>query len=214
MRQHFSLASGAAQQAFVDVLWTRGAQAYVTPVGRDQVGVAILSSEALHSGSGSHSGARSMDPALERFPALQARLIGAHASSTPRGAITLHRTLTHITRGSVALVGDAAGSVDAITGDGLSLSFLSAIALADALRRGRLDDYAQAHRELFRVPRRMSRVLLSMGAHPAVTAAAMALLGSVPHLFSALLKLHTDVPHLRPREKAKDSPWQIAPTST
>jgi flavin-dependent dehydrogenase len=214
MRQHFSLATGTAQPAFVEVLWARGAQAYVTPVGPDQVGVAILSRQALHPDATSHSGVRSMDQALTRFPALQARLTGAPACSTPRGAVTFHRTLAQITRGSVALVGDAAGSVDAITGDGLSLSFLSALALGNALRQGQLEAYEQVHRELFRVPKLMSRVLLTMGAHPAGTAAAMALLGTVPHVFSSLLKLHTHVPHLRSRQKAEDSPWQIAPTST
>jgi flavin-dependent dehydrogenase len=183
-------------------------------VGRDQVGVAILSRDALHSDAPSQSGLRSMDRAMARFPALGARFTGVRACSAPRGAVTLHRTLAHITRGSVALVGDAAGSVDAITGDGLSLAFLSALALAEALRQGRLEAYEQAHRALFRVPRLMSRVLLTMGAKPAATVAAMALLGTVPQLFGRLLKLHTDVPHLPPRQKAEDSPWQTVPTST
>jgi len=41
-------------------------------------------------------------------------------------------------RGNVALAGDASGSVDAITGEGLCLSFRHALALADALSKGKL----------------------------------------------------------------------------
>jgi len=43
-------------------------------------------------------------------------------------------------RGNVVLAGDASGSVGAITGEGLRLSFPRASALADALETGELQE--------------------------------------------------------------------------
>jgi flavin-dependent dehydrogenase len=204
LRQHFELADGAELSEYVEVDWARGAQAYVTPVGDNRVGVAVLAKEKLPS----------MASALEKFPGLQARLSGASLCSSPRGAVTLHQSLARTVQGSLALVGDAGGSVDAITGDGLSLAFLSALALAPALKAGRLDRYEHAHGKLFRLPGLMSRTLLGMGSHPAATTAAVGLLRHVPQLFSSLLQLHTGVPHRLRHPVPEDALWQIAPTST
>ncbi len=204
LRQHFELGPAAPHCSFVEVYWAPGAQAYVTPVSERSVGVAFLSTTK----------AASIDFALEQLPALRARLEGATAASTVRGAVTLHQTLPRITRGSVALVGDAAGSVDAITGDGLSLAFASALALGPALVQNRLHAYQAAHRRLHSLPRVMSRMLLGMGAYPAVTTTAMALLGHVPYLFPTLLRLHTAVPHSLSQSPSEDPSWQTAPTST
>ena len=63
-------------------------------------------------------------------------------------------------RGNVALIGDASGSVDAVTGEGLGLSFRQALALADALEAGALENYQLAHRRLARRPNFMAQLLL------------------------------------------------------
>jgi len=55
--------------------------------------------------------------------------------------------------------GDASGSVDAITGEGLGLSFRQALALADALEAGELQGYQTAQNRLGRRPRVMARLL-------------------------------------------------------
>ena len=60
----------------------------------------------------------------------------------------------------VALVGDASGSVDAITGEGLSLSFLQAEALAGAMVENDLSMYQRAHKKMARRPTFMARLLL------------------------------------------------------
>jgi flavin-dependent dehydrogenase len=204
LRCHYQLTAGAEQSDCVEVFWARGAQAYVTPVGQHRVGVAVLAWEKLGS----------MESALGRFPDLKVRLAGAHACSSARGAVSFHQRFAHSVRGPIALIGDAGGSVDAITGDGLSLAFMSALALGSALKAGRLDQYEQAHRKLFHLPRVMSRTLLGMGAHPAVTTAAMALLGGVPALFSTLLHVHADVPRRLAHPVPEDRSWQVVPTST
>ena len=83
-----------------------------------------------------------------------------------RGAITMMQKLRHVQRGNVALVGDASGSVDAITGEGLSLGFRQAMALADALERGDLSGYEAEHRRLARRPALMGRLMLALDGRP------------------------------------------------
>ena len=203
LRQHFQLASQAAAPADVEVYWAPNAQAYVTPAGDGRIGVAILAGEKL----------RSMAAALALFPALRDRLGDAESCSDPRGAVSYHRSLRRVRAGCVALVGDAAGSVDAVTGDGLSLAFQQALALGKALGKGDLGSYAHAHTRLLRPARGMSRMLLAMGSRPLVTSGAMLLLGHVPGLFAGLLRLHTHTPVSTSLFK-ESSPWQPAPIST
>lgn len=181
LRQHFRLAAHAPISEFVELHWAHGAQVCVMPMGFREIGVSIVADAKL----------ACMDAALEQFPALRARLAGAGARSSPRGAMTLHRTLETPARGRVALVGDASGSVDAITADGLSLGFAQALALGKALAADELSCYVQAHRRLMLLPRLMSGVLLFMGSRAAVTRGSMAMLARVPGLYHGLLRMHT-----------------------
>ncbi len=201
MRQHFRLAEGRAVPEFVEVHWAPNAQAYVTPVGPREVGVAVVSTAKL----------TGMDGLPALFPALAEQLKGAVACSSPRGAVTLHRTLRAVVRGRVGLVGDASGGVDAITGDGLSLAFAQALPLGAALAAGDLRQYAAEHRRLMRLPRLMSHTLLWMGGGNAVTGAAVGLLAHAPGLFPALLRFHTYVPNHTKRQG--EVLWPV-PTST
>ena len=199
VRQHFVLRPGTPAPDRVWVHWAPGAQAYVTPVGPGHVGIAVLSRNKF----------AGMAEALRRFPALDALLEGAAAASRPRGAISSHRTLRAVQRGPVALVGDAAGGVDAITGDGLSLAFGQALALGDALAAGDLRLYQAAHTRLLRPARLLSRTLLTMAAHPALESASVAALAHVPGLFRTLLRVHAAGPL-----PAGHAPWLPAPAST
>ena len=54
------------------------------------------------------------------------------------------RTLRSVQRGRVALVGDASGGVDAITGEGIRLGLRQASALAEAMAAGNLQQYEKA----------------------------------------------------------------------
>jgi flavin-dependent dehydrogenase len=90
----------------------------------------------------------------------------------------------------VALVGDASGSVDAITGEGLGLSFRQATALADAFETGDLADYRVAHRRLARRPRVMGRMLLLLDGQPKLRSRLLRSLESHPEIFARLLAVH------------------------
>ncbi len=164
----------------VEVYWVDHREAYVTPVGVDQVGVAILCR-----GRGGR-----FDDLLESFPALVARLEGAEVASKDRGCGPLERRVRAVTRGRVALVGDAAGYVDAITGEGLTTGIAQAEALSEALLQGRLATYRRAHRRIVARPNLMTRALLAIEARPWLRRRAMRALAADPALFSRLLEIH------------------------
>ena len=199
VRQHFLLRAGAQTPDRVEVHWGERAQAYVTPTGAGQIGIAVVSSEKF----------ASMGAALRLFPALNALLAGATAASKPRGAVTSHRTLGAVQHENVALVGDASGGVDAITGDGLSLAFEQSLALPLAFLRGDLREYQAAHERLLRPARVLSRTLLAMAAHPALARASLLALRTVPGVFPSLLRFHTAAPF-----HAEEDRWLPVPTST
>ena len=94
-------------------------------------------------------------------------------------------------RGNVALVGDAAGYVDAITGEGLSVAFHEAHALAGAMAEGDLTRYARRHRSLRRLPDAMTHLLLLAEKHPRKRARFLRLMASHPSLFERLLGVHS-----------------------
>ena len=163
----------------MEIYWGRNAQAYVTPVGRQDVCIVVISR---------NPGVRSTSIAAE-FPALAERLACAEAGRES-GAVTLARGLQRVYRDRIALIGDASGSVDAITGNGLCLSFHQAIALADALQSGDLNRYQAAHRRLARRPTLMGRLLLLLDSRPKLLHRGMRSLEAHPDLFSRLLAVH------------------------
>ena len=73
--------------------------------------------------------------------------------------------LERVCRGQVAVVGDASGCVDAITGEGLGLAFRQAIILADAIAANDLGAYEAGHRKLMRRPFLMGHSLLLLDSH-------------------------------------------------
>jgi menaquinone-9 beta-reductase len=165
---------------YVEIYWGNGCQIYVTPVAPDEVGVALLSRDAK---------LRVRD-ALAQFPALAEKLDGVPESSNERGALTASRRLRRVTRGNVALVGDASGSVDAISGEGLCLGFQQALALADAMERGNLSLYELAHRRLSVRPRFMADIMLTMDRWRWLRGRALPALAAHPELFGGLLAMH------------------------
>jgi len=164
----------------VEVYWGEGVQAYVTPVGTSDVCVVLVSRDP-----------RVSFAALEdQFPELHHRVAGRSILGTERGAVTTTRRLESVYRGNVALIGDASGSVDAITGEGLCLSFRQAASLANALFEGDLSRYQEAHAKLSRQPGIMARLLLLLDRHPALRRRVVRTLSTHPELFSRLLAIH------------------------
>jgi flavin-dependent dehydrogenase len=165
-----------------EVHWAPGCQIFITPMTGQEVGVAVISRDP---------GLR-FEGALMRFPALAEKLRGATPTTRELGDITSLRVLPGVARGRVALVGDASGTVDAVTGHGLSLSFQQAIPLAEAIR---LDDpahYQHAHKHIAAVPVAMSRLMLLMAGSDWIRRKTLRLFQETPGLFSKLLAIHAE----------------------
>jgi flavin-dependent dehydrogenase len=183
VRRHYRLPPWGER---VEVHWSDRCEAYVTPVGPELVGVAMLWS----------GGKASFDELLGRFPALLRRLRGAPAASRDQGCGPLAQRPRAVVRGRIALVGDAGGYLDAITGEGLSLAFHQAFALVETVRRiaaGEARDlapYERAHRRLRRLPEILIRLLLLTERHPLLRRRAVRALAADPALFERLLGLH------------------------
>ncbi len=177
LRQHFR---GKLWTDFVEVYWQPGRQAYVTPVAADEVCVALIADGP---------GTRFAELA-QTFPELARRLADTEPVGTTRGALSQSIKWRSATRNNLALIGDASGSVDAITGEGMALAFRQALALGSALAQNDLSHYAIAHRRMARLPRAMSRLLLFMGRHETVRRGAMHALTAQPRIFEKLLALH------------------------
>lgn len=177
-RRHYRVARWSE---FVEVHWSDLGQMYVTPVAEDQVCIALITSR---------SGLR-FDAALPSFRRLAAKLDGATLIGTTFGAITASRRLRSVQTGSIALIGEAAGSVDAITGEGLSIAFQQAIALANAMRAGDLTAYDGTHARVTRLPRRMAALMLLMDNRRWLRERAFCALASDPRFFGRMLAMHT-----------------------
>lgn len=178
LRRHFRIEPWTD---LVEAHWAHGVQAFVTPVAENEVGVAILSSDPQ---------LRYHD-ALALFPVLIARLEGADATSNVRGAVTASRRLDRVATGNLALLGDASGSVDSVTGLGLAMAFQQAAALGEALAREDLSLYAAQHHRLARRPRVMESVMLAMDQRDKLRRRAIRTLAAEPGHFSSLLSVHT-----------------------
>jgi menaquinone-9 beta-reductase len=166
---------------YMEVYWGHRAQAYVTSTSAEEVCIVTIGESPREADFGQ---------VLDALPDLSERLAGAERTSRERGAMTATRSLTQVWRGNVALVGDASGGVDAITGEGLRLAFRQAQALAEAMYAGDLCGYGRAHRKLVNRPLQMSKVMLQLGRHDRLRSRIFRVLSSKPELFARLLAVH------------------------
>ena len=192
-RQHFDLRPWSP---YVEIHWGPGIEAYVTPCG-DQVGIAFLWDRRRFKPPA--GGPRLIPSLLGLFPALQERLAGAGPCSEMRAVGPLQRNAAGPAAPGIALLGDASGYLDALTGEGLSLAFHQAEALAAAaapLAAGLpmdLDAYRRAHRRILRPYLSMTRLVLFLSERPALVGPAVGLLDRWPRLFQALLSANMGI---------------------
>jgi len=186
LRQHFVAAPWTDR---VEVHLSPGAEAYVTPCGPSRVGVAFLWSD------GQLGERATIDSLLARFPILGARLGRSAPDSEPRGAGPfLQRTRRRVAE-RFALLGDAAGYVDAITGEGMSVALVCAEALAgclpDVLRQEgdvrAFGPYEATARHEFRKYAWTAGAVLALARRPRLRRSVVATLSHRPRAFEWLL---------------------------
>jgi flavin-dependent dehydrogenase len=204
MRRHFRVEPWSS---FVEVHWGENVEAYVTPVGPDQVGLAFLWDRERWRERAS------FDRFLAEFPVLAARLDGASAESSTRGAGPLARAARSRVARRLVLVGDAAGYVDAITGEGLSLAFACAGALGEILPRAlpegatarALAAYERAFLEVYRPYAVFTRGVLLLSSRPWLRRRIVRALATVPGAFEALLGVATTLSWPRSGRPSNDA---------
>jgi flavin-dependent dehydrogenase len=158
----------------VEVSWGSTAEAYVTPVGPRVVGVAVLSADR-----------GSFPEQLAAFPQVRQRLAGAPAISAPRGAGPLRQDVRRRVSGRVLLVGDAAGYVDALTGEGIDVALACAQVLIASLRAGDPQRYEREWRRVSRTSRLITTGLLAARRAPGLSRAVVPAAAGLPWVFSA-----------------------------
>jgi 2-polyprenyl-6-methoxyphenol hydroxylase-like FAD-dependent oxidoreductase len=191
IRRHFRVDAAPSR---VEVHWGPGVEAYVTPVGAHEVGVALLWDRRRWPRL--PGGERAVEALLAPFPRVRAGL------GAPVGEPMAVGPLAFPTRGVVAdgvvLLGDAAGYVDAITGEGISLATAQVAALertvvpvlraaSGPLRAGDLLPYERAVRAIQRPYAVVARFALFLSRHPTLAELAIGALARSPDAFRRLL---------------------------
>ncbi|MGS0683921.1 NAD(P)/FAD-dependent oxidoreductase [Nakamurella sp. GG22] len=170
VRRHFTVTPWSD---LVQVHWSDSSEAYVTPVGPSLVGVAVLSSDRV-----------SFDEHLTRFPMLADRLGGAEGGPV-RGAGPLRRRTSRRVAGRVLLTGDAAGYVDALTGEGIAVSLACARALVDCVAADRPADYETRWLRESRRYRALTSALLWASGRPLIRRSLVPAAERLPWVFDA-----------------------------
>jgi flavin-dependent dehydrogenase len=176
-RRHYRIAPWGE---YMEIHWSPRGQLYITPVGADELCVVLISSDPQYR----------LEAALPQFPEVAARLSGAAWAGSERGGASVTRRLRSVYRGNVALLGDASGSIDAVTGEGLCLLFQQAAALARALAAGDLALYQKEHRRIGRRPAFMADFMLLLDGRDRFRRRVLRAFAAQPELFRGMLAAH------------------------
>ncbi|MGW0083060.1 NAD(P)/FAD-dependent oxidoreductase [Streptomyces sp. NPDC003393] len=173
LRRHYAVPPWSP---YVEVHWGQHAEAYVTPLGPELVGVALLTARRAPFAT-----------QLASFRALAARLPQERAVTAVRGAGPLRQKARTRTHGRVLLVGDAAGYIDALTGEGLCLALTGAEALVANLSRATPSRYETDWSRATRRHRILTELLVGARQRPALAARIVPTAACLPGLFTAVV---------------------------
>jgi flavin-dependent dehydrogenase len=189
LRVHYRLAGGQSQPPWVEVFLGRGHELYVTPLPQDEILVAALAEQGALAGGA--------EACLRRWignqPTLAARLEGAEQITSALGMAPLGSHARAGVAPGAALLGDAAGFLDPITGGGMAQALLTAELLAGYVARnqrcndGWLLEFERARRKLLRDYRILTHMVLGLSARPWLARGTLRLLRAAPALFSHLI---------------------------
>ena len=152
LRQHFSTPPWSS---FIEVYYAGSSELYITPVDSTTVGVAVLGPKGVN-----------LSDTINQVPEVQHRLAGVASASSLRGAGPFPHRVRKAQVGRVLLVGDAAGYVDAITGEGLRVGFAQAREAIHAIATERPGSYPRRWRAVTREFRVLTRGLVMVASSP------------------------------------------------
>lgn len=195
-RQHFDVAPWTSH---VEVYFGTGFEIYVTPVASG-TNVAVLWDATVVRVGGACSPVATL---LARVPSLATRLQGHAATDRPRARGPFDVRVPRPWKSGVLLIGDAAGYLDALTGEGVGLAFEQAALLADSVvpvlqqtsqdalvHSTTLAQFTRAARAQSRSYRLLTQLLLRVARYPALTEGLIGVLASSPATFTHLLEVN------------------------
>ncbi|MCB1307034.1 MAG: FAD-dependent monooxygenase [Leptospiraceae bacterium] len=211
-RQHFEIPPWSSD---VEVYFSDGLEAYVTPSGPCRVGVAFL----WHRDRIKIKGGQALIPELlAQFPELERRLQECATSSSMAAIGPLQQRVVRRIRDGVVFLGDAGGYLDAITGEGISLALEGALCLektvVPVLKRHRtrpgevvkVSELRQFERKTARSLRRYYRltgIVLKLSCRPNWSRRVVRALHDNPVVFQHLLSANMGLV----------APWRLSPTA-
>jgi flavin-dependent dehydrogenase len=174
--------------ATVEVHLGDGVEAYLTPAGAGRTGVAFLFDGVKPGG---------WEGLLARFPSLARRLEGAATLSEDRGAGPLVRRARARVLDRLVLLGDAGGSLDPLSGEGLSLGLGGALdlaalapeAIAAGATRAALIGYERAWARRWRRAALATSALVALAHRPGLRRTVMAAAARAPGPLERLVAL-------------------------
>jgi flavin-dependent dehydrogenase len=200
LRAHFAVPSLPFGRS-VWVLIGPALEYYVTPVGVAELQVAVLGPKRAFARVGLNAG--TFGAHVLAAPALGPALAGARLLDRPLGAGPFAQRVRALAVDGALLAGDAAGYLDAITGEGVGLALdtgsAAANAAADAIAGGdvratALAPYVRAHAAIVRDAERLTRVVLALSRSPFLARRAIGALHRSPRLFRTLLRVQAGAP--------------------
>ncbi|HEY0259922.1 MAG TPA: NAD(P)/FAD-dependent oxidoreductase [Lacisediminihabitans sp.] len=172
LRRHYVM---EPRSDLIEVYWTKDVEVYLTPVGGGIVGIAVLGPARTD-----------FDGTLAAIPELRERLAGRMPASELRGAGPFRQRTTARVTGRVLLVGDAAGYVDAITGEGIRVGLAQARAAIDCLVADDPGGYEGAWSTATRDFRMLTAGLVAASASP-LRGAIVPVAAVLPGVFGAIV---------------------------
>jgi flavin-dependent dehydrogenase len=171
----------------VEVVVHEGGEVYLAPSEGDEALVACLYRQEQVP-PGTTAGDRMMSTLLS-LEVLRGRVRGLAFTTPCLAAAPLGLRAGAVAAGNVLLVGDAAGTPDPVTGEGMSLAVLSARAAAEAIAAGRPQDYERERRRLAAGADWLGRWMLRVTRYPAIADRVIGALVEAPDLFTKLLQI-------------------------
>lgn len=210
IRAHFSFADPARVGDYVEVYKNTYGEVYTTPVGPHELLVALLMEKADMERFGGKL-ERGYHDYLQNFPFLKERFHDAQPISPVIACGPLACASSQPFTDGAMLVGDAAGFLDAITGEGMTLALACARTAArvgvEALEQPglvparSLARYGSARKDIIRHYLIMTNALLYLSLHHRLAKFLIGRLSKAPGLFRMLLGLNMG------QLRAKDIAW-------
>jgi flavin-dependent dehydrogenase len=172
LRQHFATKPWSS---FIEVYYAGSSELYITPVDDNTVGVAVLGPKGVN-----------LTDTINQVPRVAKYLDGVATASSLRGAGPFPHRVRKARVGRVLLVGDAAGYVDAITGEGLRVGFAQAKEAIRAIAAQSPGSYPRRWRAVTREFRVLTRGLVVL-AHSPLRGSIVPLARALPGVFGAVV---------------------------